>query len=55
MEPKKAQKDEKPVVSPEKDEAKDELSEKDLETVSGGKVSLQGFHFTKKFDKASPN
>ena len=53
MEPKIEHKDENPIIQPEKEEDKDELSENDLDNVTGGKVALQDFHFTKKVDKSS--
>ena len=31
-----------------------ELSDMELETVAGGKVQMQDFHFVAKMDKASP-
>ncbi len=56
MEPKREPKTENLTISPEIEEAKDkdELSEEELDTVAGGKVNLQDFHFTRKVDKASP-
>ena len=35
-------------------EPKDELSEAELRTVSGGQVRMQDFHIVKYLDKASP-
>ncbi len=54
MDPKLQKKDKNLIASPEVAESKDELSEDALEAVSGGKVSIQDFHFVKKVDKASP-
>jgi type VI protein secretion system component Hcp len=54
MDPKSQKKDKDLKTAPEVDKSKDELSEDDLEAVSGGKVHLQDIHFTKNVDKASP-
>jgi type VI protein secretion system component Hcp len=43
------------VTSPQVADDTPELSAEELDSVTGGKVSMQEFHFTSKNDKSSPN
>lgn len=43
------------VASPEVEDDTQELSAEELDDVTGGKVSMQEFHFAPKIDKSSPN
>lgn len=52
---KNSQEDKNFVASPEVEDDTPELSAEELDDVSGGKVSMQEFHFTSKGDKSSPN
>ena len=57
MNNKNPKEDKTPVTFPEVegDEGAQELSEEELDEISGGKVSVQEIHVTKIVDKSSPN
>ena len=42
------------IIEPKKVEELRELTEEQLDRISGGKVQPQDFHFVKRLDKASP-
>jgi type VI protein secretion system component Hcp len=55
MNMKNSKEDKNLVAFPKADVDTQELSEDELDDVTGGKVSMQDFHFTQKINKASPN